>query len=97
MVSLFRELTGRWDSIRRLPTRQAGQLLLRSNNSEAPSLNLGGEGCAKQPLAIKMRSKELPHELRDRCQPYYDPTTEVALEAAFRDIAVKIATLRLTN
>jgi Flp pilus assembly protein TadG len=28
---------------------------------------------------------------------YYDATTEVALQAAFRDIALKIATLRLTN
>jgi hypothetical protein len=28
---------------------------------------------------------------------YYDATSEVALEAAFRDIALKIATLRLTN
>jgi hypothetical protein len=28
---------------------------------------------------------------------YYDATTEVALQAAFRDIAVKIAMLRLTN
>jgi len=28
---------------------------------------------------------------------YYDATTEIALEAAFRDIALKIATLRLTN
>jgi hypothetical protein len=44
MVSLFRQLTGRWDSIRRLAIRQAGQLLLRPNNSEAPSLNLGGGG-----------------------------------------------------
>jgi hypothetical protein len=28
---------------------------------------------------------------------YYDATTEVALQAAFRDIALKISTLRLTN
>jgi Flp pilus assembly protein TadG len=28
---------------------------------------------------------------------YYDATTDVALQAAFRDIALKIATLRLTN
>jgi hypothetical protein len=28
---------------------------------------------------------------------YYDATSEVALQAAFRDIALKIATLRLTN
>ena len=28
---------------------------------------------------------------------YYDATTEVALQAAFRDIALKIAALRLTN
>jgi hypothetical protein len=28
---------------------------------------------------------------------YYDATSEVALEAAFRDIALKISTLRLTN
>jgi Flp pilus assembly protein TadG len=28
---------------------------------------------------------------------YYDATTEIALQAAFRDIALKIATLRLTN
>jgi hypothetical protein len=28
---------------------------------------------------------------------YYDATTEVALQAAFRDIALKIATLRLTH
>ena len=28
---------------------------------------------------------------------YYDATTDVALKAAFRDIALKIATLRLTN
>jgi hypothetical protein len=28
---------------------------------------------------------------------YYDATTEDALKAAFRDIALKISTLRLTN
>jgi hypothetical protein len=28
---------------------------------------------------------------------YYDATTDVALQAAFRDIALKISTLRLTN
>ena len=28
---------------------------------------------------------------------YYDATTEVALQAAFRDIALKISSLRLTN
>jgi len=28
---------------------------------------------------------------------YYDATTEIALQAAFRDIALKISTLRLTN
>jgi hypothetical protein len=42
IVSLFRELTGRRDSIRRLATWQTGQLLLRSNNCEAPLLNLPG-------------------------------------------------------
>ena len=28
---------------------------------------------------------------------YYDATSEIALQASFRDIALKIATLRLTN
>jgi len=46
-------------------------------------------------------SKLVPVLLRQHCATaadhFYDATTEAALQMAYRDIALKIATLRLTN
>ena len=47
---------------------------------------------------VSAAAKTFLDELRHRqASHYYDATTDDALKAAFRDIALKISTLRLTN
>jgi Flp pilus assembly protein TadG len=72
-----------------LSQAQAGSLCTAIKNAKIEVYTVGFE--------VSTAAKSFLTSCATDASHYYDATTEVALEAAFRDIALKIATLRLTN
>ena len=68
---------------------QAGTLCTAIKNASIEVYTVGFEVSSAAKTFLTSCATDASH--------YYDATTEVALQAAFRDIALKIATLRLTN
>jgi hypothetical protein len=72
-----------------LSQNQAGTLCTAIKNAKIEVYTIGFEVSSAAKAFLTSCATDASH--------YYDATTEVALQAAFRDIALKIATLRLTN
>jgi hypothetical protein len=68
---------------------QAGTLCTAIKNSKIEVYTVGFQVSSAAKTFLTSCATDAAH--------YYDATTEVALQQAFRDIALKIATLRLTN
>ena len=68
---------------------QAGTMCTAIKNAKIEVYTVGFEVSSAAKTFLTSCATDTSH--------YYDATTEVALQAAFRDIALKIASLRLTN